>query len=110
VEGDGGIADFQLIHSRKHDRRRYLIAFNLGDRDLRPLSLEMRKQLLAHLLHGSTSGIVYTEHFEGLAGATVFNAACKMGLGIVSKRKDKAYTSGPCKHWIKVRTRRGSAA
>ena len=27
-----------------------------------------------------------------------------MGLeGIVSKRRDKAYASGPCKHWIKVK-------
>jgi bifunctional non-homologous end joining protein LigD len=107
VEGDGGIADFQQLHSRKHDRGCYLIAFDLlelGDRDLRPLPLEMRKQLLAHLLQGSTSGIVYAEHFEGPAGAAVFEATCQMGLeGIVSKRRDKAYTSGPCKHWIKVK-------
>jgi hypothetical protein len=32
------------------------------------------------------------------------NAACKLGLeGIVFKRKDKAYCSGPCKHWVSVK-------
>lgn len=107
LEGDGGVADFKLLHSRKHDRRCYLFAFDLlelGDRDLRPLPLEMRKQLLAHLLQGSTSGIVYAEHFERPSGAAAFDAACKMGLeGIVSKRKDKAYASGTCKHWIKIK-------
>jgi bifunctional non-homologous end joining protein LigD len=34
----------------------------------------------------------------------MFDAACKLGLeGIVSKRRDKAYVPGPCKHWIKVK-------
>jgi len=36
----------------------------------------------------------------------MFDTACQMGVeGIVSKRKDKAYASGPCKHWVKVRIR-----
>ena len=107
VEGEEGVADFALLHSRKHDRRCYLIAFDLlqlGDMDLRPLPLETRKRLLSKLLEGSTSGIVYADHIEGSAGAPMFDAACKMGMeGIVSKRKDNAYTSGPCKHWVKVK-------
>jgi ATP-dependent DNA ligase len=60
-------------------------------------------RLLAKLLEGSAGGIVYSEHLEG-DGADVFAAACGMGLeGIVSKRRDRPYTSGPCKHWVKVK-------
>jgi len=106
VEGEGGIADFALLHSRKHDRRCYLIGFDLlelGSKDLRPLPLEMRKSLLAKLLEGSKAGIVYSEHLEG-DGAAVFAAASRMGFeGIVSKRRDRAYVSGPCKHWLKIK-------
>jgi bifunctional non-homologous end joining protein LigD len=60
------------------------------------------KSLLAELLD-ATGGIVYADHVEG-DGAEVFAAAVKLGCeGIVSKRADPPYTSGPCKHWIKVK-------
>jgi ATP-dependent DNA ligase len=89
VEGEGGVADFALLHSRQHDARCYLIGFDLlqlGSKDLRALPLSMRKDLLAKLLEGSAAGIVYSEHLNG-DGAEVFAAACRMGLeGIVSKR------------------------
>ena len=40
-------------------------------------------------------GIRFNEHIED-DGPTVFAHACKMGLeGIVSKRKDSMYRSGP---------------
>jgi bifunctional non-homologous end joining protein LigD len=68
------------------------------------MPLEMRKDLLAQLLEGSTGGVVYAEHMEGGDGAAMFEFACRMGLeGIVSKRRDKPYTSGDCNHWIKVK-------
>jgi bifunctional non-homologous end joining protein LigD len=106
VEGSDGVANFALLHSRQHDARCYLIGFDLlelGKRDLRPLPLEMRKSLLAELLHGSTAGIVYADHIDG-DGAEVFAAASRLGFeGIVSKRRDRAYTSGPCKHWVKIK-------
>ena len=106
VEGEDGIADWSLLHSRQHDARCYLIGFNLlelGTKDLRSLPLSMRKDLLAKLLEGSTSGIVYADHVEG-DGTEIFAAASRLGCeGIVSKRRDRAYTSGPCKHWIKVK-------
>jgi ATP-dependent DNA ligase len=83
-----------------------LIGFDLlklGNKDLRLLPLAMHKDLLARLLDGSKGGIVYSEHLEG-DGADVFAAACRMGLeGIVSKRRNRAYVSGPCKHWVKVK-------
>jgi ATP-dependent DNA ligase len=37
-------------------------------------------------------------------GPTVFTHACRLGAeGIVSKRVDGTYRSGPCAVWIKVR-------
>jgi len=41
-----GVADFELLHSRKHDRRAFLSAFELLELDgvdLRPFPLERRK-------------------------------------------------------------------
>jgi ATP-dependent DNA ligase len=106
VEGAPGIADFALLRSRQHDRRCYLIGFDLLEidgHDLCALPLETRKNRLAQLLHGSNSGIVYAEHLD-CEGSIIFETACRMGLeGIVSKRRDRPYTSGPCKHWVKVK-------
>jgi len=65
--------------------------------------LDERKSRLEKLLARVKAGIVYSEHVE-TSGDKVFAAACKMGLeGIVSKRRDRSYVSGPCKHWIKVK-------
>jgi bifunctional non-homologous end joining protein LigD len=39
-----------------------------------------------------------------IALSTVFAHACQLGAeGIVSKRIDSTYQSGPCRVWIKVR-------
>ena len=52
----------------------------------------------------SKMGIVYSDHVAGDDGAKIFAAACELGLeGIVSKRRDRPYVSGLCKHWIKVK-------
>jgi len=106
VEGEGGLPDFALLHSRQHDRRCHLVAFDLmqlGSRNLVALPLVQRKSLLAELLEGSAGGIVYAEHLDG-DGAEIFAQACRLGCeGIVSKRRDRPYTSGTCKHWVKVK-------
>ena len=112
IDGEGvvcrpdGVADFALMQSRQHDTACFLYAFDLvalGSKDLRDRSLDERKSRLKKLLALSKSGIVYSEHVE-TSGDRVFAAACKMGLeGIVSKRRDRPYVSGPCKHWIKVK-------
>ena len=74
-----------------------------GD-DLRSLPLEERKARLRSLLVRLKMGIVYSDHVAGDDGAKIFAAACEIGLeGIVSKRRDRPYVSGPCKHWIKVK-------
>ena len=42
-----------------------------------------------------------TEHLTG-DGPTVFDLVCRLGLeGIVSKRTDAPYRSGPSKVWLK---------
>ena len=51
-------------------------------------------------------GIQYVEHAEG-HGDKLFAAACSLGLeGIVSKKLDAPYRSGPSKTWIKSRIRK----
>jgi bifunctional non-homologous end joining protein LigD len=58
---------------------------------------------LARLLHGSKTAILLNEHIAE-DGAVVFAHACKLGAeGIVSKRVDAPYRSGPHGAWVKVR-------
>jgi bifunctional non-homologous end joining protein LigD len=60
------------------------------------------------LLHGR--GIHYVEHTEG-DGAKVFKAVCKLGLeGIVSKKLNAPYKSGPSKAWLKIKNLKAPAA
>jgi bifunctional non-homologous end joining protein LigD len=107
-----GHADFDALHSRRFDHEAIACAFDLlafrGD-DLRRKPLSDRKAMLRNLLSCSNGGIQYVEHIEG-DGTEMFEAACKLGLeGIVSKRLNAPYKSGPCKSWIKVRNPKSSA-
>ena len=45
----------------------------------------------------------YVEHTEG-DGVEMFKAVCKLGLeGIVSKKLNAPYKSGPSKAWLKIK-------
>jgi ATP-dependent DNA ligase len=103
---DAGVANFERLHSRAHDGSAFLYAFDLLELegvDHRPQPLEARKAALAKLLRKAGVGIHLVEHIPG-DGATVFKHACLMGLeGIVSKRRDHPYRSGPSKAWLKVK-------
>ena len=57
---------------------------------------------LAKLLgRAKRRSIQFVEHLTG-DGPTVFDHACRMGLeGIVSKRVDASYRSGPSRVWLK---------
>jgi bifunctional non-homologous end joining protein LigD len=58
---------------------------------------------MARLLRATEAGIPLNEHIVE-DGLTVFAHACQLGAeGIVSKKVDGAYQSGPCRVWIKVR-------
>jgi bifunctional non-homologous end joining protein LigD len=75
---------------------------NVGEHDgddLRDLPLIERKRRLARLIdRAKRRSIRFVEHLTG-DGPTVF---AHMGLeGIVSKRTDAPYRSGPSKTWLK---------
>lgn len=113
VLGIDGIANFNALHSEKHDAEVQLCAFDIlaldGD-DLRPLPLSMRKTNLERLLRRRPDGIFLSEVAVGAIGPDLFRAACKMGLeGMVSKRSDRPYRGGRSPYWIKVKNRKSPA-
>jgi ATP-dependent DNA ligase len=55
-------------------------------------------------------GLRLVEHMEG-DGPIIFKHSCKLKLeGIVSKRKDLGYRSGPSKTWLKTKNPMSPAA
>jgi len=110
--GSDGVANFEALHSRVNDARATALAFDLltadGD-DLRRRTYVERKAALRKLLRGER-GIQYVEHAVE-HGDELFTAVCKLGLeGIVSKKLDSTYRSGPSKAWIKVKNPNAPAA
>ena len=108
-----GIAQFTALHSRVMDHTAVACAFDLmmldGD-DLRRKSFVERKAVLRKVLRRTKGGIQYVEHTEG-DGAELFEAVCKLGLeGIVSKRINAPYRSGPSKSWLKTKNPKAAAA
>jgi bifunctional non-homologous end joining protein LigD len=72
-------------------------------KDMRILPFLDLKAALARLLRNTKAGILFNEHIAH-DGPVVFAHACRLGAeGIVSKRVDGTYQSGPCRVWIKVR-------
>jgi bifunctional non-homologous end joining protein LigD len=103
------VADFAALHSGTGDRQAVASAFDLlmldGD-DLRRRPFVERKAALRKFLGRSRGGIQYVAHIEG-DGEEMFAAVCKHGLeGIVSKKLNAPYRSGPSKSWIKVKKSR----
>jgi bifunctional non-homologous end joining protein LigD len=101
---DDGVSDFDALRSRRRDHDVTLIAFDLIEfqvDDLRNQKLVDRKERLAKMLARGGAAITYNEHLAH-DGAAVFEHACRLGLeGIVSKRLDSPYRSGPSKVWLK---------
>ncbi len=104
--GPDGLSRFDDLRRREAARTAILYAFDLIEHDgedLRDRPFLDRKTALARLLRDTDAGIVLNEHIAG-DGPTVFAHACRLGAeGIVSKRVDGTYRSGPCPDWIKVR-------
>jgi bifunctional non-homologous end joining protein LigD len=105
IARDDGTPDFRALRSRRRGNEAVLFAFDLighdGD-DLCHLPLIERKRRLARLIgRAQRRAIRLVEHLTG-DGPTVFEHVCRMGLeGIVSKRTDAPYRSGPSKAWLK---------
>ena len=99
-----GMSNFRALRSRaSHDA--VLFAFYVllpKDDVLRDLALISRKQRPARLIGKAQQNTIrFVEHLTD-DGAVVFGHACRMGLeGIVSKRVDAPYRSGPSKVWLK---------
>src|SRR6266436_1912364 len=112
VPGPDGLSRFEELRRRTAAQAAVLYAFDLIEldgADLRNLAFLNRKAALARLLRNTKAGIVLNEHVAG-DGPTVFEHACRLGAeGIVSKRVDGTYRSGPCPVWIKVRNPAGIA-
>jgi bifunctional non-homologous end joining protein LigD len=103
VLGPDSLSRFDDLRRRLAARAAVLYAFNLIEhdgKDLRNLPFLDRKAALARLLRNTQVGILLNEHVAG-DGPTVFEYACRLGAeGIVSKRTDGTYRSGPCPMWI----------
>jgi hypothetical protein len=80
-----GVADFELLHSREHDRRASSTPSTCWDStaSICALPLERRKDQLRKL--GGMTGIQFNEHVEE-HGATVFAHACRLGCEASSAR------------------------
>ena len=104
--GPDGLSRFDELRRREAGRTAILYAFDLIEhdgQDLRGRPFLARKAALARLLRNSKAGILLNEHIAD-DGPTVFAHACQFGAeGIVSKRVDGTYRSGPCRVWVKVR-------
>ena len=107
IARDDGTPDFHALRSQCRGSEAVLYAFDLiehGGDDLRALPLIQRKRRLARLIgKAKRRAIRFNEHLTG-DGPTVFEHVCRMGLeGIVSKRTDAPYRSGPSRTWVKTK-------
>jgi bifunctional non-homologous end joining protein LigD len=106
VLGPDGLSRFEELSRPKAADTAILYAFDLIEHDgedVRNRPFLDRKAALARLLRNTKAGILFNEHIVE-DGPVVFAHACRLGAeGIVSKKVDRTYRSGPCRVWIKVR-------
>jgi bifunctional non-homologous end joining protein LigD len=112
---ENGYSDFPALRSaiaRRQTDALVFWAFDVlylaGLGDLRGETLRVRKGALQMMLQGREEVvrrfIRWVEAFGGENGQEVFHAACELGFeGIVSKRLDAPYVSGPTTTWAKTK-------
>lgn len=108
-----GLASFNLLRTGSRVKAQaFLYAFDLIEidgEDLRLLPLIDRKARLERLLKGAKPGLQLVEHIAA-DGPTLFRHACALGCeGIVSKRLDSRYRSGPSRDWVKTKNPQSAA-
>ncbi len=104
----GGISKMstfrKAVHSRPYSLA--LVAFDLlhlDGRDLRALPVLERREMLWELLRPAEGAIQFSQHVTG-GGAAFFKAVDGLGQeGMVSKRPQSAYRSGPSTAWLKTK-------
>ena len=107
VTNEAGLSDFaalrKAITRRQHDL--YFVAFDLlhlNGHDLRDMPLEDRREILAEMIPQG-GRIQFSQALPGDAKA-IFHLVDQAGLeGMVSKRKDSKYRSGPSTNWLKAK-------
>ncbi|CDX60016.1 ATP dependent DNA ligase [Mesorhizobium plurifarium] len=107
VTNEAGLSDFHSLRSAltKRPQDLYLVAFDvlhLDGHDLRDMALKDRREILQALIPAG-GHIQFSEALPG-TGDAVYHLACEAGLeGIVSKRFDSVYRSGPTMNWRKTK-------
>jgi ATP-dependent DNA ligase len=100
VLGPDTLSRFEELRRREVAQTAILYAFDLIEYDgehLRNLPFLDCKAMLARLPRDTEAGILLNEHIAE-DGPTVFAQACELGAeGIVSKKVDGTYRSGPCR-------------
>ncbi|TJW04798.1 MAG: ATP-dependent DNA ligase [Mesorhizobium sp.] len=107
VVNDAGVSDFgelrKAITRRQHDL--YFVAFDLlhlNGHDLRDMPLEDRREILEALVPAGKR-IQFSQSLPGDA-RSIFHLVDQAGLeGMVSKRRDSVYRSGPSTNWLKAK-------
>ncbi|MER9184776.1 RNA ligase family protein [Mesorhizobium sp. M0633] len=107
VLNENGLSDFaelrKAITRRQHDL--YFVAFDLlhlNGHDLRTMALEERREILAGVIEPG-GRIQFSEALPGEATA-IYHLVDKAGLeGMVSKRINSKYVSGPTTSWLKTK-------
>jgi bifunctional non-homologous end joining protein LigD len=101
-----GLPVFDLLrHGPRVKREAVLFAFDLlelNGRDLTRDPIEARTAVLAKLLHQALPSLQIVEHLEA-DGAIVFQHACQIGEGVVSKRAGSRYEAGRSDKWRKTK-------
>jgi bifunctional non-homologous end joining protein LigD len=104
---DDGTSDFHALRSKRRGSEAVLFAFDLLELHGEDLSdeplIERKRRLLQLIGKDQWRAIRFNEHLTG-GGATIFKHVCQLGLeGIVSKRTDAPYRSGPSRMWLKAK-------
>jgi bifunctional non-homologous end joining protein LigD len=110
ADGVTRFAELQRALSEgEHEALVYFVfdLLHLEDRDLRPLPLDQRKQVLARIIvlpnETRHARVRLCEHILG-QGEPLFTRACHLGLeGVISKRVASPYRSGRFRDWLKVK-------
>jgi len=107
VPDERGVTHIDYLNETRHAPERLaFFAFDLlwlNGEDLRRSPLIARKARLAKLLGHGPHRIAYSDHWDG-DGRQLFHKIGELGgEGIVSKRADAPYRSGPSSTWLKCK-------
>lgn len=102
-----GLPDSEALQRSDKQAIQTFWAFDLlrsGEEDLRSQPLVERKARLAEVIGTQLNPhLRYVEHFED--GEALLEAGARLGLGgIVSKKRDALYRSGPSHVWLTIKT------